>query len=134
MALKYFKYIIISFTIIIGCEKIPFDFRNKYCGNYDFEYRVIPWTTTNGFFPAIEGTYSGKVYYEKKAEADIILINFEENITFSFTINRQGKIISCGGSGQFQKRKSVTFEYETSSCPAAGHGGGYNYTVTGVKK
>ncbi len=134
MTLKILKYFLVLSILTIGCEKTPFDYRNKFCGLYDFRYTAISWTSTNGYYSAIDGTYSGKVFYDKKASPDQIIINFTDSRTVIFAIDRQGKATGCGGSGQFEKRKAVTFQYETSSCPGGGHGGGTNYTVTGTRK
>ena len=131
---KFLKYFSILCILTLGCKKRPFDYRNKYCGNYDFHYIEIPWTSINGNLSPNEGSYTGKVYYEKKANGDIILINYKGNITLTFAIDRQGKIVGCGGTGQFEKHKSVAFEHKTSSCSSGGLGAGYNYTVTGTKK
>jgi len=130
---KTFKYLSFLIILVIGCSKKPIDYRNKFCGTYDFIYTEIPWTINNGFSPPIEGKYTGTVYYNIKEDNDIIYINFKWGLTSEYRINKQGDISGCGGNGHFQKRKSVTFEYGTSSC-GGGHGGGYYYTVTGTKK
>ncbi|MBN8696001.1 MAG: hypothetical protein J0L87_05685 [Bacteroidetes bacterium] len=128
-------YIIAIFAILLSsCEKIPFDKRNKYLGNYRFTYSYYTWNSTPYQSPTITEEYWGKVYYNKKEAKNLIHIEFAPNMDFTFTIDKDGNISVCGSNGKFSDRNTVAFEYSSSTCPGNGLGGGMVYNVKGEKK
>jgi hypothetical protein len=99
---------VIMAALVLSCDKRPFDYRNKFCGTYDFVYIKVPWTVNNGPSPAIEGTYQGKVYYDKKSEKDQILINYNDDETLTFTIDRTGKCQAAEGAANSMEGSQCT--------------------------
>ncbi len=117
----------ISLFIFSGCEKTPFDFRNKYCGDWNF-------TTDYMYFSpdSVHDTvykYVGKVWYDEKGK---INIEYRKDITLEFEINESGEIVFDAYyivSGSFSDKNNVSFYRQTG-----GHGSGVRESVSGTKK
>ena len=127
------NYLIFYFTIflliLVGCKKRPFDFRNKYLGEWDF-------TTEYGYFNMSDSTsfdtvynYKGEVWYDEKGK---IIIEYREDNILEFEINKEGEITIddyYDTRGEFSDKNNVSFYKQTG-----GLGGGTNQSVSGMKK
>ena len=120
-------------SIIFGCEKIPFDFRNKYVGDYEFEYSYSSWQINIGVYETDTINYSGKVYYDEKGK---IKINYNPNLTLDLDIDKNGTLsLECGAEiGEFDDDENLTLNYSSNSCGSNGLGRGTNYKIIGTKK
>ncbi len=117
----------------IGCKKTPFDFRNKYCGDYNFVYSYYSWQLNLGVYATDTINYSGKVYYsiENKIEVD-----YNPNLSLELGITQDGNLsLPCGTIiGKFEDDNNLTLNYNSNSCGHGGLGGGSNYSIIGKKK
>jgi hypothetical protein len=111
--------IILYATLLSGCEKIPFDFRNKYLGDWMFEVsnRHELYNPTRGFYD----TTTVKVYHgEIQRGSSHEEIVFTSNLGYSeeFLIDKNGQIIPVNDhglnyseGGGFQGRDIFTYSY-----------------------
>lgn len=128
----FFTISILSF-VFFGCEKIPFDSRNKYVGDYNFEYSYSSWQLNLGIYASDTINYSGKVYYSHK---DKIILNYNTNTELELGIEKNGNLrLECGTTvGKFENDDNVIINYSSNSCGGGGLGGGTNYRIIGRKK
>lgn len=125
--------ILILILTSLSCKKLPFDYRNKYIGDYNFVHSYSSWTVNQGTYASGTDNYSGRVYYDLKSKE---YIKFEyNNSILELKVSRKGKLtLPCGApAGEFTSDNSVTINYSTSTCSGA-LGGGTNISVTGTKK
>lgn len=125
-------YSILLLATLAGCSKIPFDRRNKYCGDYLFSYSYYSWSGSSQS-ATIQNEYKGRVYYNKADSKSTIHLAFSETEDFECTIDKVGKLIHCGGEGRFESKDKVSFYYSSHSCAALGLGGGVVYSISGQK-
>ena len=114
----------------IGCKKRLIDYRNKYCGTWEFNYQY-QYRGQGIYQPVTEGTEDCKIYYLKHGPREVLYFNFQ-NIDSVYVVERNGSFSNCGSSGKFDSRKKMQFTYSSSSC--GGLGGTHSYTVTATKK
>ena len=129
------KRIFIFLVIVLGihcasCEKILFDYRNKYCGDWYFTNIYRSWDMDNPENNSRDtGYYNGSIWYENK---DHIKIEYSSNHTIEFEINKNGEITLDSYypvGGKFSDENTVQF-----SLHSGGMGGGSGVTVTGKKR
>jgi hypothetical protein len=114
--------IIIICLFIFGCKKHPFDYRNKFIGNYNFSVNEYTWIMGG---PNWDTTYTfhGKITYG--SSDNTVLISYCKDCSCEFTIYEDGTL---GNSGKFDSPKQVSF-----SLHSGGLGGGWGNNVTGNK-
>jgi hypothetical protein len=123
--------VLLAFSFIFtSCKKIPFDYRNKYWGDWNFHYTSCEWDN-NGNIKNGTGDYKGSITYDKK-EKEKILINFIDSITVTFGVDKAGNLSGCGVEGTFDSKKKLFFTYRGNACNGI-LGWGVNYAVTGEK-
>lgn len=124
--------IILIVLSAFGCKKRPFDFRNKYVGDYDITYSYSSWQLNSGVYNSDTLSTGGKVYYDKK---DQIIISYNTNSTLILGITKDGNLsLSCGTEiGKFDNKNEFRINYGTNSCPGGGMGGGTNYCIIGTR-
>jgi hypothetical protein len=86
-------------TLIISCEKIPFDFRNKYLGRWEFDVTNshLTFNTTQGFHDTTSTIrYYGEINYGSN-HGSIMFQSIGYNAEFS--IDDNGKIIPLNVNG-----------------------------------
>ena len=125
-------YIFISFVIILttiyGCEKIPFDYRNKYCGDWNFTTEYQYFMMDSGSFDTVY-IYDGRIWYNESGK---INIEYRKDIILAFEINEQGEITSDAYypvNGEFSDKNNLSFYRRTG-----GLGSGVRENVSGTKK
>lgn len=118
--------------ILNGCKKEPFDYRNKFLGNYTFS--VQEWTfNVYGVGVSTDTTFlfNGNISYG--SDRNSILITYSTNVSVEPTIYEDGTFKGYGGdnsfSGAFESSKKVTFSYKYG-----GLGGYSSGIVTGERK
>ncbi len=133
--MKHPIFIGILFLAVLfsGCEKIPFDARNKYCGDYLFSYSYYSWSGSSQS-ATIQKEYMGRVYYNKADSKSTIHLAFSETEDFECTIDKVGNLKKCGGDGRFESKDKLSFYYSSHMCPGQGLGGGVVYTISGQKE
>jgi len=111
-------FLILILLVFISCEKIIFDFRNKYLGNWEFDVsdRHEVYNTAQGFHDTIIlSIYHGKISYGSKHSA----IKFQgEGFSQEFSIDKDGVIIpendygpNYSESGGFEGNKVFRYHY-----------------------
>jgi len=128
---KLITIVLISMTLL-GCEKNPFDYRNKFIGDYNYtvhakisNYPVI------GHFLDTTYTYNGKVLLGTQDNA--IIIYLSETRSVEPTIYEDGSLenlnLSYSISGEFESKTILKFHYGDGGL---GIHGDYNYS--GIKQ
>ena len=131
--LSMLAFIGLSVFALFGCKKIPFDFRNKYCGDYNFVYSYSLWQYGIGVYDADTIYYSGKVYYDKKGN---IKINYDANSTLELGIEKNGNLrLDCGALiGKFENKSKLELNYSTNTCGNGALGASSSFSIIGTKK
>jgi hypothetical protein len=91
--MKLILIILFVLTLSASCEKLPFDFRNKYLGNWKFDVGDSheTYNTTQGFRDTtIYRTFHGEIKYGSKHNK--ILFN-SAGYSREFPIEKNGQII-----------------------------------------
>jgi hypothetical protein len=101
MKIAKIALIFISFaSLISGCEKIPFDHRNKYLDNWSFDVaNSREWyTTSRGFFDTTTVTkYHGEI--KRGSTNDAIQFATTYGYSVEFSIDKDGQIIPVNDHG-----------------------------------
>ena len=120
------KLIFIFFIAILnGCEKHPFDYRNKFIGNYDFSVHKNVWDIT-GVDIDTYYYYSGKISYG--SGDDFVKIKFLDDTETQCQLFEDGSLKFNSTRGEFVSTKEVQFSSDYRS-----GGGGTQYFVSGKK-
>ena len=85
--------ILLALTFFSGCEKLPFDFRNKYLGNWEFDVSDIheTYNKTQGFHDTtILRTFHGEIKYGSKHSK---ILFSSSGYSREFPIEKNGQII-----------------------------------------
>ena len=122
------KLIILTFSIaftITACKKRPFDYRNKFLGEFSYEVHCTYWTLGE---QAEDTTifFNGNV--EISEDENRILIYFLENVARESKIYEDGSMHHAGVSGEFNSKDNLEFKYSSG-----GLGGGTIYNVIGTR-
>jgi len=123
------KLLILFFCIFIfGCKKNPFDFRNKFLGDYIFVVHNSSWYSGN---VQMDTTYTidGTVDYGQ--EKNSVLIS-SSAFSLQATVYEDGTIEGYwdnNGKGEFISTKQITYSVH-SYWPD----GNYSQDITGEKK
>lgn len=125
-------FLIAIATTFIACEKSPFDYRNKYVGNYNFTniYTDVDsvWTISN-----TTSVFLGKV----KTEGDNnMIIEFEADKSQSLRIDNDGNVYnSCDTYiGRFESESSFQAVLNKQSCTAIVLEGSTSVAIVGDRK
>ena len=129
---RYFVSSLFLILIFNSCKRSPFDYRNKFEGEYKFTTTVQTWDA-NMNDSIITFLYDGTVYYDKENAKDEINISIGSLQKFTATIDREGNLFSCGGTGKIIKKESVTFDYNTSLCKDMQLEENIVYHLSGIK-
>jgi hypothetical protein len=126
---------------ISGCEKKPFDHRNKHVGNYHLTVDYSYWQQDLGYYDNGTYEYDGRIWYDKKKdEKNILHLQINDQKEILFQVSKEDKILKyCGQAGlgseigEF-KKKHFTLEYSSSGCNGAPMGAKDEYTISGTEK
>jgi hypothetical protein len=110
-----------------GCKKTPFDYRNKYVGDWDIttkwsSFNMLDSTRNHGQY-----SYVGEVWYDDEGK---IKIKCSDSQTYDFDISEEGKLSILGFNAYGEFRDDNNLEFYVSS---GGMGGGTSSTVVGIK-
>lgn len=116
---------------LLGCEKQPFDYRNKYLGEWEFNVSRSELNTDSiGHYESDALIYVGEIAYGD-AE-DELLIKYTENNSVTLKISEEGKLsdpASNYSDGKFESRKKLHLYLRWG-----GLGGGIKHVIDGEKK
>ena len=120
------KLIFIFFIAILnGCEKHPFDYRNKFIGDYDFSVHKNVWDVTGENIDTYYN-YSGKISYGSGDH--LVKINFLDDAEIECWLFEDGSLRYIIKEGEFESTKNVYFIIDYRSI-----GSGTIYNVSGKK-
>lgn len=120
------KLSILLFAFILlfnGCKKRPFDYRNKYCGNWElYSVRVTShYNRLLGWWhDSLKTKVSGRVFYNKSDKHYQVRIGVGYERLYE--IDKKGNLTTTEGSGHFLNTNN--FEYTQST----------TFTMTGVRQ
>jgi hypothetical protein len=86
---------ILLFLVLItsfSCEKVPFDYRNKYIGDYNFTTYYTEWSWATGMYTYDTTEYNGKTVYGTTKE--LLKIDYQNNKEIELFITRNGELYS----------------------------------------
>jgi hypothetical protein len=136
--IKFCDWIFLFLFLILvnfsSCKKLPFDYRNKYVGTWNFHYISKTWSANNSIFQSTSdtGNYEGKIFYSlTELKRDYITVEFSPNKKVDIKIDKQGNFSECS-TGNFSDNNSISFSYNSSKC-GGGLGGGHIHKVSGTK-
>lgn len=116
--------------MLCGCEKKPFDHRNKYIGKWDFDVVIDEFNMSSGTTFHDEVSYSGRIKYGDAD--DEIIIQYTENHSVILKVNEDEELTGfptqyCSGEMSGKKDIHIYLRY-------GGLGGGSSYDIDGRKK
>ena len=117
--------ILLLFIVFYGCEKHPFDYRNKFIGDYDFSVHKNVWDVT-GVNIDTYYNYSGKISYG--SGDDEVRIKFLDDTETQCQLFEDGSLKFHYTRGEFVSTKEVQFSSDYRS-----GGGGTQYFVSGKR-
>jgi len=121
--------IFIVITLMYSCEKKPFNYRNKYIGNWEFTTNITE-VNLHGEGSIVENTvaYLGLISYDSKEQ---LKINFLDNMEVYVEVDKNGIISAYKdlGNGVFTSKKIMEY-----SLKRGGLGAWINYKISGIKK
>ncbi len=133
------KIISISFILaaFLSCKKIPFDYRNKFIGDYVFTKQYKFFYPPNNFIDTIyPAKFNGYIHYGKEShQIEIYYDDFinsigdKEKLITQVYITRDGVFGGNSPTGKFTNQNELAFAFSTT---ALGGVGGTTYT--GKKK
>jgi hypothetical protein len=108
--------VLFSVTAIIFfcCEKQPFDFRNKYIGNWIFSIQLSSWDPSRGGDYTDSLQCTGSFYYG--ANFDEIILQ-SDSYSKTFRIDKYGKVVSMYDqhtfteAGEFEDTRVFRYGY-----------------------
>jgi hypothetical protein len=123
------KFKFTLFLLLIGsssCEKMPFDYRNVYVGDYDFTINTPVYVPYSGI--VFERTYfQGKVSYGGTSNSILIHYSNDKTKDLDVVISKDGKIRSSSSYSRIDKNGLF---YEE----VLGMAGQLSKTIVGKKK
>lgn len=127
MKTYFYPILLISLTIILfnSCKKDPADYRDKYCGGWNFETEFY-----DNMYPSDDTTYDtifnhrGLVWYDSPEK---INIEFRENYIITVNVSLQGEITDSNiadnesAEGKFINHESLFIDLRSN---------GHNFAMT----
>jgi len=128
--INIFLSILLGAVLVFGnlsCEKKLFNYRNKYCGDWEFEVVSVTYNEQDSTSSTSTETYNGEIKYGE--ESNELLVTYLDNRSITIVVNKEGEISgSFSLDGSFESKKEVDFRFRTGTGFA-----GVNYTVVGDK-
>jgi hypothetical protein len=128
---KHKKIYWLLFIIIISCNKKPFDYRNKYIGDWEFNIDITEFNTSSvGYYYHDSLTYMGQIKYGN--EDDNLLIEYSSNNSITLKIDKENILTGfptayCGGEFDGNNKLHLYLRW-------GGLGGRITHVVDGEKK
>lgn len=121
--------------LISSCDKNPFDHRNKYVGDYQFEIEVTEYT-----MGTLDTTFTMTCFGDIEKDNDnenFIKLNTPCAGTFTLEITdrKAGTVESCGGLGDLNSKgrnTTIQYDYSSGACAGSGLGGNTTYSISGT--
>ncbi|MNU79655.1 hypothetical protein D3C71_692700 [compost metagenome] len=125
-------FVLLLLCIVSGsCDKKLFDYRNKYIGDYRFDYHYEYWEM-GGANKDTTITYEGKIAYGGKGN---LKIDWPDGSTNEFSVSKKdGEISKCSKVIGTISKKQVQFTFDDNLCGGGPLGSNYVVTFSGTKK
>ncbi|MCO5260363.1 MAG: hypothetical protein M9916_09485 [Crocinitomicaceae bacterium] len=121
---------IVLTTVLLGCKKKLFDYRNNYLGEYQITYHYSYWKMGN-----ITGdttiNYIGQINYGDKGN---IKIDWYDGTEYEFTVSKYGTITKCLSKLGTINKKNFELSFTDDLCGPGPLGANYTITLTGNKQ
>jgi hypothetical protein len=121
--------LIAAIFLLSSCEKKPFDYRNKYLGEYHFTYQYH--VTYNG-----GGSQDTSIYYDGSihdGEDGFIKVDWYSGNPREFEVSKDGKLTLCNTSLGSMSKESFVLTYNDNLCSPGPLGTDYTVTLSGEK-
>lgn len=131
--MKITKFILFALILLIGCEKVSTDYRDKYLGNWFFSIEKIKFSgidSSSNFSEHDTVFYTGKISYG--GGKNEINIQYTESESITLTTDESGKISGFPNHycrGEFEGVNKINLYLRRG-----GLGGYLTHIVEGVKK
>ena len=119
-------FILLFLSLIYGCQKKPFDYRNKFIGNYNFSVHKRTWSTL-GPVTETDYNYTGTISYGNYNDNAINII-FLDDKNVEPILYEDGSLKFQALKGEFESTKKLHFLLGNYAL-----GGGTTYEVSGEK-
>ena len=117
----------------VSCEKKPFDYRNKYTGEYDLIYKYNAWNFNSGITEETTAEYEGEISYSKKGSADNLLLEVENGHKIEMRVDKNGRLtFACGANVGMFTGKTLQLDFSSQSC-GGGMGQATEFSIHGKK-
>jgi len=97
--------------VIFGCKKHPFDYRNKFLGNYKFNVHAEEWSGVKTWDTTY--TYNGRIYYDSRKNT--IRILYAEKYSLKPVLKEDGTLYIYSeycSYGKFESNSNIRFRVE----------------------
>ena len=125
-------FLLVLAASFVACEKSPFDYRNKYVGNYNFT-NIYTDVDSTGAITNSTTTYLGRV----KTEGDnYMIVEFETNKSQSLRIDNDGNVYnSCETYiGKFESESRFQAVLNKQACPTINIEGSTSLAIVADRK
>jgi len=127
---SFIYFIIFGFLLLNSCEKGPFNYRNKYLGEWDFIVKTTEINTDSiGYYHEDSFTYSGEIKYGESNNE--IIIEYLDNRSITLSIDEDGVLSEfptkyCGGKFDGEEKINLYLKW-------GGLGGGVTHVIEGKR-
>lgn len=124
-------WLLLGLIFIIGCKKEPFDYRNKFLGDWEFKVERTELNTDSiGYYYHDYFTYVGQIKYG--SNDDELLIEYSDDNSIMLKIDKEDVLSNfpthyCSGEFDGKDRIHLYLKW-------GGLGGGVTHIVDGEKK
>ena len=117
---------------LIACEKSPFDYRNKYVGNYNFT-NVYTNVDSAGTISNATTAYLGRA---KTDGENKMIVQFEANKSQSLRIDEEGNVYNACETyiGRFESESRFQAVLSGQSCPTVNVDENSSVAIVGDRK
>lgn len=114
-----------------SCKKKFLDYRNKYLGDYRFEYHYTYWEM-GGSTKDTTIHYDGEITYGAKGN---LRVDWEDGSTREFSVSKKdGRISACNKIIGTASKTQIQLSFDDNLCGTGPLGSNYTVTLNGTKK
>ena len=115
--------------ILFGCKKKPFDYRNKFIGDWNFKVNTSSFNTTTNYFHSDSLYYIGEIKYGD--HKDELFIQYTSTNSLTLKIDKDDKLSDFPtqhSNGEFENKNKLKIYLKSG-----GLGGGSSQLINGIK-
>src|SRR5436190_1541386 len=100
---KLISLMLLLMFFTLACKKRWFDYRNKYQGDWTFDYTIIRCDAAGGDCDTMVGKHKGRIFYDNQTMMrDEMEMEYAPDISRRFTVNEDGLYKDCELHGGFK--------------------------------